>query len=1388
MDFSFLYDRHAGNLFSIGYRATDGHLDANYYDLLASEARLGQLHRDRQRRRRSLGALVSTGARAYPGGRGSALISWSGSMFEYLMPTLVMQSPTNSLLGQTYHQVVLRQIDYGTERGVPWGISESAFSARDIDFTYQYCSFGVPGLGLKRGLSEDLVIAPYATALASIINPAAALENMERLTQEGARGSYGFYESLDYTSSRLAEGQTFALVRAYMAHHQGMSLVSLANTVNNNSMCNRFHATPIVQATELLLQERTPRNVLVARPRAEEVSAAAQVRELVPPAARRFTTPHESTPRTALLSNGRYVVMLTSAGSGYSRWRNIAITRWREDATRDCWGSYFFLRDEQTGAVWSAAYQPNLLEPDAYEAAFFEDHVEFSRRDRSLVTAMDVLVSSEDDAEMRRVSIANSGMRAREIQVTSYAELSLTTQAADAAHPAFANLFVETEFVAEVGALLATRRKRSADEASVWAAHVLVVDDEFAGELQYETDRARFIGRARSLQNPLSVIDGRPLSGTTGAVLDPILSLRRTVRIPPGGAVHLIFSTVVAGTREEALNLADKYRDARIMERTRTLAWTQAQVQLRHLGISAEEAQLFQRLANAVIYSDSTLRPGAALLSGTTLERGTLWSQGISGDLPIILARINDSDDIDLVRQLLRAHEYMRLKQLSADVVIINEKAPSYVQELQNSLEGLVHASQLRLSPDSSEASGKIYLLRADLISAETSAGATAGRGARRAAGQSRGTLSEQMGRSRYPEPVIPPPVPRFLRTRKYPDLALPRPPLQFFNGLGGFASDGREYVVVLGNGLRTPEPWINVIANPDFGFLASESGSGFTWSLNSHENQITPWSNDHVMDPAGEAIYLRDEGSGEVWTPTALPIRREDGTYVARHGQGYTRFSHEAQGVTAELTQFVPVNDPIKISRLTLRNDSAAIRKIAVTAYVEWLLGSSRTASVPYIVTEVDPASRAILARSMWGGEFGGRIAFADLGGMQNSFTCDRTEFLGRQRRRPSSPPRWRPNVRCRANRARGWIPAPRCRRWWNCGRELRWSCGFCWARPRINSEKAARAAWRATVQSRQSAAGSEGAMGRHSRRRAGDHARPQRWTSLLNRWLLYQTLACRVWARAAFLPGSAERTASAINCKMCWHSRSPTRRADARANPARGGSPVFRRRCAALVASAVRPRHPHADLRRFVVASLRGGAVHRSHQRHLRAGGIGAVHRGRAAAREPAGIVFRAAHFRRAGHAVRALRPRHRPQPRGGRRHGLPLIGAGDWNDGMNRVGQEGKGESVWLGWFLHTHCCGDCQDCRCPGRKQARGNLAAARERVEGGTRARGLGRRMVSPRLLRRWHAARLDHEHRMPHRFHCAEPGACSSGGAEPARGARAMDALDQQSACGHADG
>jgi cyclic beta-1,2-glucan synthetase len=575
MDFAFLLDPER-KLLSIGYSLADNGLDPSCYDLLASEARLASLFAVAK------GDVTTRhwfqlGRAATPLGNASALISWSGSMFEYLMPSLVMRAPLGSLLEQTNRLAVERQQSYARSLGIPWGVSESAYNARDMEYTYQYSNFGVPGLGLKRGLSENVVIAPYATGLAAMVDPRGARGNYNRLAEIGARGRYGFYEALDFTRSRLPDDEDVAIVRSFMAHHQGMTIVAIANTLHDGQMRARFHREPMIQASELLLQERMPRDVAVAHPRAEEVRVSPGTASAGALTVRRLSASAIGTPITHLLSNGRYAVMLTGAGAGYSRWRDIAVTRWREDTTRDDWGSFIFVRDTQSGNVWTAGAQRVGEDAEKDETVFGEDHAEFLRHDDTLATTMEVLVSGEDDGEVRRISLTNSGRGPREFELTSYAEVVLTTPAADNAHPAFAKMFVQTEHLAGYGALVATRRPRSPEEPRIWAAHLAVVEGEVVADPQYESDRARFVGRSRAVGAAAAIAEGQPLSNTVGTVLDPVFSLRYRVAVPPGKVVRVAFWTVVAASRAELMDLVDKHHDRSAFDRAKVRAWTQAQ-------------------------------------------------------------------------------------------------------------------------------------------------------------------------------------------------------------------------------------------------------------------------------------------------------------------------------------------------------------------------------------------------------------------------------------------------------------------------------------------------------------------------------------------------------------------------------------------------------------------------------------------------------------------------------------------------------------------------------------------------------------------------------------------------------------------------------------------
>jgi len=1279
MDFRFLFDP-LKKIFSIGYLLGEKKLDSSFYDFLASEARLASF------------VAIAKGdvpvahwfrlARHFtPVNGGVILFSWSGSMFEYLMPSLVLREPSGSVIGQSNRQAINQQIRYAHQKKVPWGMSESAFNARDFERTYQYSSFGVPGIGLKLGLDKDVVVAPYATALAAIFEPAKAAMNFRRLTKLGAEGCYGFYEAVDFTPSRLPGNERWAVVQAYMAHHQGMSLVAFSNVLQEGRMQHRFHAEPAVQATELLLQERFPQETNARR----TLDVIEEPEKTVAPLltlSRRFNNPNDSPPRTQLLSNGRYTVMLTVAGSGYSQWRGVQLTRWREDPTQDAYGTFVFLRDALSGEVWSVGYQPSGVAAESYAVDFSDDLAVFTRRDGDLVTTMDVVVSPEDDAEIRRVGVKNMSGKTREIDVTSYAETVLATPAADVAHAAFSNLFVYTEFLPDVNGLLCSRRPRTPEEPSLWMIHVLAGEQSLRDPVEYESDRARFLGRGRGVRTPMSVMRGGPLSNTAGAVLDPIVSLRCRLRIAPGETVHVAFTTLIANSREAALALADKYHNAGMFHRTRALAWTQAQVQRHYLGAEPKDLHLFQDLAGRVLYSHRGLRSSESVLERNNRGASGLWSYGLSGDLPIVLVRIDEPEDRPIVHQLFRAHEYWRMKNLAVDLVVLNEKTGSYQQDLQKVLEDLARGGQAAFHHEARDPRGEIFLLHSDRLSPEDRTVLLAS--ARVVLLSRQGTLADQVARQEKPSESKSP-----LSTRRHPPKPQDNPelpptePLEFFNGLGGFAEKGREYRVVLGPGQWTPAPWINVIANPAFGFIVSESGSGYTWAENSRQNKLTPWSNDPVSDPSGEILYVRDEDTGVLWTPTALPIREEESPYRSTHGPGYSRFEHESHGIDLRLLTYVPLHDPIKISRLFLTNRSHRSRRLSVTAYVEWVLGVSRAESAPHIVTGLDGSTQAIFARNAWNTEFVGRTAFADLAGKQGSWTGDRGEFIGRngtldhpvalERNQPLSGTLGAGLDPCTALQQRVVVPA-------GATVEVVFFLGQALspteAQALVVRYRGAhldgvldgvRSHWDQIF----------GAVQVRTPDRAMD--------ILLNSWLLYQTIACRLWARAGFYQAGGafgfrdqlQDVLALLVSRRDW-AREQILRAGARQFPEGdvhhwwhppGGGGVRTR------VSDDRVWLPYTVVKYLDVTAdetildeslpfLNGPPVPQDKEDAYSSTQVS----------EETASLFE--------HCARAL-----DLSLAVGEHGLPLMGSGDWNDGMNRVGSRGKGESVWLAWFLQT-----------------------------------------------------------------------------------------------------
>lgn len=1280
-NFSSLYDIKR-RLFTIGYNVTTKQLDSSYYNLLASEARqasfvaiaLGQIPTQHWF---AMGRTMSL-VQGNP-----TLISWSGTMFEYLMPLLLMPVHPNTLWEKTYEMVVKRQISYAKKLNMPWGISESGYNAHDFNLNYQYRAFGVPGLGLKQGLENDRVIAPYATVLATMVLPRQTLANFQTLESYGALSGYGFYEALDFTPDRLPANVRYTTIKSHMAHHQGMIFLSIGNLVFNNQMHRRFMSDPQIEAAEPLLREKAPVRPLTIASKAPQLIAV-RAKHNEGSDLKQYYSIDTILPEARFLSNGNYQVMVSNNGGGFSRWGKLYLTRWNEDPVQNSSGSFFYIRNLSDNQHWSPTYLPCRITADDAAMSYSLEKIRFTRTDGSIHTSLEVFVSHEFDAELRLFKFSNHGDTSCTLEITSLLEPVLATFEEFHAHPAYNRMFLETEAVSQENALLAQRRSDSpGNNNNPWLIHAVHGDDSTIGVVEYETDRSRFWGFERAMDLPLAIQANHNLSGTTGTVIDPVLSLRRRIHLEPGKSGRLLFITGIAPTREQALEISQKLRYPFQWFRVIDLTWTHVRLELKNLNYTPQQVNLFQWMASQIFYFNPYRQKRMDNVIKNTQGQSALWRHGISGDMPIVLVTISDINGLDLAANMLQAYNYWRLKGLSIDLVILDASGnDGYEKPLQDALQGLIE--NYRSCVESNQP-GCVYLYskasisEEDQILLETVAHLSLQSGEE--------SLINQLQPAGDQSP-LPPKRLTMTPSVVTANLIPVEPPqnLLFFNDWGGFTPSWREYVIYLKNRDFVPAPWVNIIANPQFGFQISESGGGYTWAENSREYKITPWSNDPVLDTSGEICYFRDEKTGIIWSQSACPIRDTE-PYTVRHGQGYSIFHHCSEGLEQTALFFVPIHDPVKIVQIELENTTEDLRHLAVTYYLEWVLGVERNKTAPYIITSYDQEAEALLAKNVYQEKFRDRLSFLYIGSdrpvEERSWTGDRAEFIGRNG--SLAMPSALEQVSLSKRTGAHYNP-----------------CGAVQVKISIPPKsKATVTILLGCASSSEEARSYIGEYSPATHVKKAYQAVTHFWDGLLNkvqintpdcalnilanRWLLYQVLACRLWARSAFYQSGGaygfrdqlqdslallHTQPDLIRNQILLHAAHQFREGDVQhwwhMETGFGIRTKFSDDLLWLPYAACRYVQHTGDesIWREVIPFLEAPPLSGNEYEKY----------GPTIVSEESGTLYE--------HCLRAINHSLKIGD-----HHLPLMGSGDWNDGMNRIGREGRGESVWLGYFLYT-----------------------------------------------------------------------------------------------------
>jgi len=984
-DFTKLYNEKM-QLFSVGYNVEENMLTDSYYDLLASEARQTSLvaiaKKDIEQKHWYNLSRTLTVLNKYKG-----LISWSGTAFEYLMPNINIPKYPGSLLDESCKFLIMSQKEYNKKLKIPWGISESAFNLKDLNNNYQYKAFGIPWLGLKRGLADEIVVAPYASMMAIIDEPIEVLKNLKQLEKLGMYNKYGFYESIDYTPTRLRKNETKAIVKTYMAHHQGLILLSINNLMNNNIVQKRFVQNPEIEAVDILLQERMPENIIITKEEKEKVEKIKYI-DYENATQREITKINTKLNNVNVIGNDKYTIIMDQKGNGYSKYNNILINRYKYTDDEEQ-GIFFFFKNIKTKRIWTSNYMNYLSKADKYVMCFTPDMNKITRQDGNIETITKISVAPTEPVEIRRIELVNHGIEDETIEITSFLEPLISEKEQDYAHRAFNKLFLEYEIIEDT--ILIRRKSRDKSKSDMFLAVNLYAENEIIGETEFEVDKEKFYGR-EAIGLPKTVESSIPLGRNIGLTTEPIVAIKNTVKIKANEKVAFNLIMCVSESKEKVIELINKFTNSETIKRNIELAKVKVEAESRYLNIKGKEIDLCQKILGYLIFPNPLKRiinKNKKVISAYVSE---LWKYGISGDLPILLVKVKDISDIEILKQVINVYEYLRVKNINIDLVIVDEEQHSYenytregiiniilnknMGYLQNIRSGIFVLNNL------SKEEIQVLEFRANLV-----------------LDVSLGKIERQLTdlEEEYIETI------KQIGDEKIPQIAeepeqirkkLEDEQLKYCNEYGGFSLDGKEYNIRINKDNKLPTVWSHVLANEKFGTVVTENMGGYTWYKNSRLNRLTAWANNPTNDIPSEIIYLEDMENKRVWSLGQNPIPDSNDYYIT-YGFGYVNYMHKSNGLIQNASIFVPCKDSAKVHLIRLENIEPRKRKIKLVYYIKPVLGEDETISNTYLNLEYKEGSNLLCLENISNEDFK-NVLYVSSSEKINSYTGNKDFFIG--------------------------------------------------------------------------------------------------------------------------------------------------------------------------------------------------------------------------------------------------------------------------------------------------------------------------------------------------------------------------------------------------------